>query len=87
MGLIKMFKFNPSTYNEMVDDGFCYRIYDWKESERLISDLALISQGINGGPLSFRVINMKDDAYHVVYAPVRFTTADARLFIKLSLEA
>lgn len=86
MALIKMMKATPPTRAEMVDDGFSYRIYDWKESEALITDLARISQSSNDGPISFRVIDMKDDAYHVVYAPVRFSTADARLFIKLSLE-
>ena len=84
MATIEMVNSNQPTFIEMVKDGFSYLIYDWKEYQSLIDDLARLSQSINTGPISFRVIDMKDDAYHVVFAPFLFSVADARLFIKLS---
>ena len=82
MSLVVMSKAGPPTLAEMRDEfGFGYVIFDWKEGEEALRYLSKLSLDRS---FSFRVIDMRDDAYHIVFSDCPFSVRDARLFIRLS---
>lgn len=82
MTLIKVSK-QISELDHFKELGFVYLWFDWKESDELIRMIEGITKS---NPKTVRIINMRDDSYHVVFANVPFTIKEARRFITLEMK-
>lgn len=81
MTLIKVSK-QISELEHFKELGFVYLWFDWKESDELIRMIERVSKA---NPKTVRIVDMKDDCYHVVFANVPFTLKEARRYIAFYL--